>query len=81
LTNAARRFYLYDGTMILDVEDLISWATKYYKDRALVLTKRKFCYLFIDKIIRLIILETPLLDKAELNTPLPPTSRLNLIVF
>jgi hypothetical protein len=26
--------------MILDIEDLIDWATKYYKNRALKLTKR-----------------------------------------
>jgi len=33
LTNAARRFYTYDGTVILTVEDLIQWTTDYYKKR------------------------------------------------
>lgn len=31
LTTAARRFYTNDGTQILDAQDLIKWAVKFYK--------------------------------------------------
>lgn len=33
LTNAARRLYVVDGTVILTIEDLIQWATDFYKKR------------------------------------------------
>ncbi|CAF0848442.1 unnamed protein product [Rotaria sp. Silwood1] len=57
LTNAARRLYGIDGTVILTIEDLIDWAKEYYKKRYLELTKSK---------------PGSLLDNVELNTPLPP---------
>ncbi|CAF1169688.1 unnamed protein product [Adineta ricciae] len=56
LTNAARRFYVGDGTVILSIEDLIDWVTEYYKK----------CYTKLSKQP-----QTQLLDKVELNTPLP----------
>lgn len=30
MTNAARRLYTRDGTIILDVDDLIGWAVEHY---------------------------------------------------
>ena len=30
MTSAARRLYTRDGTMIVDVEDLVSWAVEHY---------------------------------------------------
>ncbi|CAF2617983.1 unnamed protein product [Rotaria sp. Silwood2] len=59
LTNAARRLYVIDGTVILTIEDLIDWEKEYYKKRYLELTKSK---------------PGSLLDNVELNTPLPPTN-------
>ena len=31
LRSAARRFYTQDGTLILDVQDLIDWCLNFYK--------------------------------------------------
>ena len=74
LTNAARRFYVGDGTVILSIDDLIDWVTEYYKKCYTKLSKqpRKS----FDAIIHIIysFVETQLLDKVELNTPLPPQS-------
>lgn len=39
LTNAARRLYVVDGTVILTIEDLIQWTTEFYRKRFEALSK------------------------------------------
>ncbi|CAF3985284.1 unnamed protein product [Adineta steineri] len=57
LTNAARRFYVIDGNVMLSIEDLIQWATEYYKKRFNQISKPT---------------QTQLLDRVDLDTPVPP---------
>lgn len=59
LTNAARRLYVNDGTVILTIEDLIQWTSNFYRKRFNELSKSNQG-------------TTSMLDKVELNTPLPP---------
>jgi hypothetical protein len=41
LRSAARRFYTQDGTLILDVQDLIDWCLDFYKKEYRKLEKGK----------------------------------------
>ena len=77
LTNAARRLYVGDGSVILTIEDLIQWTTEFYRKRFEGLSKanqRSFCSLIGKELLRLS-LETALLDRVELNTPVPRKSK------
>ena len=41
LRSAARRFYTQDGTLILDVQDIIDWCLDFYKKENRKLEKGK----------------------------------------